>query len=98
VRLSYIQGFQPLWGNANYFDGALYNTATALQVSSTTGNVILGTGNPYDGVVIPGYSSFPSAGGRIAAFTTNACDGESCASLLSAPNLPKSYIQSTNTW
>jgi hypothetical protein len=97
VRLSYIQGFHPLWGNADYFDGALYNPANAVQVSPTTGNVILGTGNPYDGVVIPGYSSFPSAGGRIAAFTSNQCDGASCASLL-APNLPKSYVEPTNTW
>lgn len=98
IRLSYIQGFRPLWGNADYFDGALYNPANAVQVSPTTGNVILGTGNPFDGVVIPGYTSFPSAGGRIAAFTSNQCDGASCASLLSAANLPKSYIQNTYTW
>jgi hypothetical protein len=98
VRFSYIQGFHPLWGNADYFDGALYNPANAVQVSPTTGNVILGTGNPYNGVVIPGYSSFPSTGGRVAAFTSNQCDGASCASLLSAPNLPQGYIQPTNTW
>ena len=98
VRLSNIAGFHPLWGNADYFDGALYNPSTAVQVSPTTGNVILGTGNPYDGVVIPGYSSFPSAGGRIAAFNSNQCDGASCSSLLSAPNMPKSYIQTRNYW
>jgi hypothetical protein len=98
IRLSNIAGFHPLWGNADYFDGALYNPTSAVQVSSATGNVILGTGNPYDGVVVPGYSSFPSAGGRIAAFTTNICDGASCGSLLSAPNMPKGYFKTTNTW
>jgi hypothetical protein len=87
-----------LWGNADYFDGALYNPATAVQVNPATGNVILGSGNPYDGVVIPGYSSFPSAGGRIAAFTSNLCDNASCSSLLSAPNMPKGYINTTNTF
>jgi hypothetical protein len=98
IRWSNIAGFHPLWGNADYFDGALYNPSQAVQVSSTTGNVILGTGNPYDGVVIPGYSSFPSAGGRIAAFTSNQCDNASCASLLSAPNMPNGHIATTNTW
>ncbi len=98
LRWSNIAGFHPLWGNADYFDGALYNPAQAVQVSPSTGNVILGTGNPYDGVVIPGYSSFPSTGGRIAAFTSNQCDGASCASLLSAPGMPQSYIQTTNYW
>jgi hypothetical protein len=98
VRWSNIAGFHPLWGNADYFDGALYNPSQAVQVSPATGNVILGTGNPYDGVVIPGYRSFPSAGGRIAAFTSNQCDNASCASLLSAPNMPTGYIGTTNTW
>ncbi len=98
IRFSNIAGFHPLWGNAGYFDGALYNPANAVQVSTTTGNVILGTGNPYNGVVIPGYNSFPSAGGRIAAFTSNLCDGAPCNSLLGGPNLPRGYIQTTNTW
>ena len=98
LRLSNIAGFHPLWGNADYFDGALYNQSQAVQVSPSTGNVILGTGNPYDGVVIPGYSSFPSAGGRIAAFTSNQCDGGSCSSLLGASNMPKGYIQTRNYW
>ena len=98
LRLSNIAGYQPLWGNADYFDRSIYNPAQAVQVSPVTGNVILGTGNPYDGVVVPGYSSFPSAGGRIAAFTSNQCDGASCASLLSAPGMPKGYIQTRNYW
>ena len=98
LRWTNIQGNHALWGNNDYFDGNVYNPATAPQVSPTTGNVILGTGNPYDGVVIPGYSSFPTAaGGRIAAFTSNQCDGASCSSLLD-PNLGKNYIANTNTY
>jgi len=98
LRWTNIGGYHPVWGNADYFDGAVYNPANAVQVSRTTGNVILGSGNPYDGVVIPGYSSFPTAAaGRVAAFTSNQCDGGSCSSLLD-PSLGKGYIQNTNTY
>jgi hypothetical protein len=97
LRWTNIGGFHALWGNNDYFDGNVYNPAQAVKVDPTTGNVILGTGNPYDGMVIPGYSSFPSAGGRIAAFTSNQCDGASCSSLL-APSLSKNYIATTNTF
>jgi hypothetical protein len=92
LRITTIQGYHPLWANADYFDGALYNASQAVQVDPKTGNVILGTGNPYNGVVIPGFSSFPSsAQGRVLAATTNACDGGSCSGLFN-PNLSKSYI------
>ena len=67
--------------------------------SPTTGNVILGTGNPYDGVVIPGLSGFPSSAvGRVlpaTPATANACDGASCAGLF-APSLPRNYIGNSN--
>jgi len=99
LRWSLVTGFHALWGNNDYFDGKLYNPATAPQVNPTTGNVILGTGNPYDGVVIPGLSSFPgSATGRVLAATpatANQCDGASCSGLF-APNLSKNYIANTN--
>ncbi len=92
VRISSIQGFHPLWGNADYFNGAMYNPSQAVQVSPTTGNVILGTGNPYNGVVIPGFSQFPSSAmGRVLAASSNICDGASCSGLF-APNLSKGYI------
>jgi hypothetical protein len=95
VRVSTIQGFHPLWGNADYFDGALYNPAQAVQVNSK-GNVILGTGNPYNGVVIPGFSGFPSsAQGRVLAASSPICDNASCSSLF-APGLPQSYIKNDN--
>ncbi|HUB82360.1 MAG TPA: carboxypeptidase regulatory-like domain-containing protein [Bryobacteraceae bacterium] len=97
VRWTQVQGQHPLWGNADYFDGALYNPAQAVTLNSS-GNVILGTGNPYNGVVIPGINAFPSAAnGRVAAATSNQCDGASCGSLFD-PSLPKGYIQTQNVF
>lgn len=96
VRETSIINFYPLWGNADYFDGNLYNPAQAPQVSRKTGNVILGTGNPYDGVVIPGFSAFPSsAQGRVLAASSPTCDGASCNSLFD-PSLSKWYVHPTN--
>jgi hypothetical protein len=91
VRITTITGFHPLWGNADYFNGGLYNPSQAVQVNSK-GNVVLGTGNPYNGIVIPGFSGFPtSATGRVLAASSPICDGASCSSLFD-PSLPKSYI------
>jgi hypothetical protein len=90
-----VIGFHPLWGNADYFDGALYNPAQAVTLNAA-GNVILGTGNPYNGIVIPGLSAFPSsAQGRVLAASSNICDTASCSSLFD-PNLRPSYIKATN--
>ncbi|HEX4164785.1 MAG TPA: carboxypeptidase regulatory-like domain-containing protein [Bryobacteraceae bacterium] len=95
VRMSTILGFHPQWANADYFDGALYNPAQAVQINSA-GNVILGTGNAYNGVVIPGFSKFPSSAiGRVPAATQNLCAQASCNSLFD-PSLSKSYISATN--
>ena len=92
MRITQIQGFHALWGNADYFDGNLYNQAQAVQVDRTTGNVILGTGNPYNGVVIPGLSGFPnSAQGRVLADGNPICDGASCNSLFN-PSISRNYI------
>ena len=52
--------FYATWGNADYFDPALYNSASAVTVNPTTGNVTIGSGNQYNGMVIPGLSGFPS--------------------------------------
>jgi hypothetical protein len=91
VRVSTITGYHPLWANADYFNGTLYNPAQAVTVNSA-GNVVLGSGNPYNGVVIPGFSSFPSsAQGRVLAASSPICDGASCNTLF-APSLSKSYI------
>ena len=87
------------WGNADFFDPGSYSTANAPQVSPSTGNVTLGTGNPYDGVVIPGLSSFPSSAtqdNRVPAANpaNNACAGQPCTGLF-APNLPRRYVNNT---
>jgi hypothetical protein len=95
VRMTTVIGFHPLWGNADYFDGAVYNPANAVKLNAA-GNVILGTGNPYNGMVIPGISAFPSSAvGRVGAATQNLCDGASCSSLFD-PSLSSSYIKPTN--
>ena len=92
LRVTVISPFSPLWGNADYFDGKLYNPAQAVQVNQTTGNVILGTGNPYNGVVIPGLTAFPSSAlGRVLAASSNICDGASCNGLFNS-SLPKGYV------
>ncbi len=90
--------FYPLWGNADYFDGKLYNPANAVTVSPTTGNVILGTGDAYNGVVIPGLSKFPSsANGRVGAAdpTNTLCAGTNCSTLFN-PSISKWYEAVTN--
>ena len=62
LRTTTIVGFHPLWGNADYFNGALYDPTQAVKVDPVTGNVLLGTGNPYNGVVIPGLQRIPQLG------------------------------------
>ena len=97
VRETTTVPFYPLWGNSDYFDGNLYNPAQAVQLNSA-GNVILGTGNPYNGVAIPGFGSFPSsANGRVLAASANSnlCDGGPCTGLFD-PNLQKWYVHVTN--
>jgi Carboxypeptidase regulatory-like domain/TonB-dependent Receptor Plug Domain len=86
------------WGNADFFDPPSYSLANAPTENPTNGNVTLGTGNAYDGVVIPGYSSFPSSaaahGVAAAIAANNLCAGAPCNNLF-APNLPKQYVAST---
>lgn len=90
---------QAMWGNADFFDPGTYSLANAPQVNPKTGNVTLGTGNPYDGVVIPGLSAFPSSASvnnRVPAANpnNNACAGSPCTGLF-APNLPRRYVQNS---
>jgi hypothetical protein len=92
-RETLVQGFHSAWANVDYFNGGLYNPAQAVTVSKTTGNVLLGTGNPYNGVVIPGFSGFPSsANGRVLAASSSICDGASCNSLFNS-SISKNYIK-----
>jgi hypothetical protein len=100
LRVTTLTPYKPAWGNAAYFDPASYNASQAPQVNPATGFVILGTGNAYEGVVIPGFSSFPSsatAHGVIGSEpNSTACAGGPCNALF-APNLSKGYVSVTNT-
>lgn len=93
LRLSTIFPFYPLWGNSDYFDPALYNPAQAVSVDPTSGNVIVGTGNQYNGVVIPGYSKFPSSAvGRVGAASNSTYNS------LFDSNLPRYYEHVENAF
>ena len=59
VRQTITVPYKALWGNQVFFDPALYTASTAPKINPQTGNVIAGTGNLYDGMVIPG-SGWPS--------------------------------------
>jgi Carboxypeptidase regulatory-like domain/TonB-dependent Receptor Plug Domain len=87
-----------LWGNADYFDPASYTLANAPVVSPITGNITLGSGNAFDGMVIPGISAFPSSavqhGVAAATASNDLCAGAACTNLF-APGLPKQYIAAT---
>jgi len=57
-RLTTSVPYEALWGTQVFFDPALYSASAAVTVSPTTGLVQLGTGNRYNGMVIPG-STWP---------------------------------------
>ncbi len=59
VRQTITVPYKALWGNQVFFDPEFYNASQAVQVDPKTGNVIAGTGNLYNGMVIPG-SGWPS--------------------------------------
>jgi hypothetical protein len=60
LRQTVTVPYKALWGNQIFFDPALYNSSTAPKIDPKTGNVIPGSGNIYDGMVIPG-SGWPSS-------------------------------------
>ncbi|SEF73052.1 TonB-dependent Receptor Plug Domain [Bryocella elongata] len=100
LRFTALTPYKAAWGNAAFFDPASYQSSSAPTVNQTTGNVLLGTGNPYDGMVIPGRSSFPSSAaahgvvGATPSTINSACDGSSC-SLLFAPKLKDGYVNTS---
>lgn len=100
LRVTALTPYKAAWGNAAFFDPASYQSSAAPTVNPTTGNVLLGTGNPYNGMVIPGRSSFPSSAaahgvvGATPSTANTACDGSSC-SLLFAPKLKDGYVNTS---
>ena len=89
VRQSINIPYKALWGNQVFFDPALYSASSAPQVDSKTGNVLVGTGNPYDGMVIPG-TGWP--GNACGHGVTPAC-GSAYNGLFH--NYPDSYVNTT---
>ncbi|MGA7155344.1 MAG: carboxypeptidase regulatory-like domain-containing protein [Acidobacteriaceae bacterium] len=101
LRFTALTPYKAAWGNAAFFDPASYTLSSAPTVSPTSGNVTLGTGNPYDGMVIPGRSSFPQSAiqhgvvGATPSTAGTACDGSSCSALF-APSLKDGYVNTSN--
>ncbi|HEY3740313.1 MAG TPA: carboxypeptidase-like regulatory domain-containing protein [Bryobacteraceae bacterium] len=89
IRQSINIPYKALWGNQVFFDPKLYSSTTAPKVDPKTGFVIIGTGDPYDGMVIPG-SGWPS----------NACGHgvtPACGSAYNGlfHNYPDQYVNNT---
>lgn len=66
MRHSIIQPYHSLWNNMTVFDEKYYDRAKAVQVDTATGNPVPGTGDMYNGIVIPGNGWPDSAKGRVA--------------------------------
>ncbi len=67
LRHSIIIPYYSIWRNISLFDPKYYNPAVAVQVDPGTGRPIPGTGDIYNGVVIPGNGFPASAHGRVLA-------------------------------
>jgi hypothetical protein len=99
LRYTALTPYKAAWGNAAFFDPGSYSASAAPVVNPSTGNITLGTGNAYNGMVIPGRSSFPSSAaahgvvGATPATANTACAGGPCTGLF-APSLKDGY---TNT-
>ena len=66
IRYSVIVPYNATWRNMAVFDPAFYDPTKAVKIDPKTGFVIPGSGDLYNGMVIPG-SGFPdSAKGRVA--------------------------------
>ncbi len=87
VRESIIQPFYSEWGNMALFDPRYYDPARAVRVDPRTGNPIAGTGDPLNGVIIPGKGLTEAGQGRVPALANG-----QYASLVK-PNEPNYYSQ-----
>jgi hypothetical protein len=64
VRYTIIVPYKALWGNMIVFDPTLYDPSKAVKVDPKTGAIIPGSGDRYNGMVIPGGGWPDSAKGR----------------------------------
>jgi hypothetical protein len=64
VRYTVIVPYSAIWRNMIVFDPTLYDPSKAVTVDPTTGRIIVGNGDRYNGMVIPGNGFPSSANGR----------------------------------
>jgi hypothetical protein len=64
IRYTVIVPYHALWGNMIAFDPTLYDPTQAVKIDPKTGTVIPGSGDRYNGMVIPGSGWPSSAKGR----------------------------------
>ena len=95
VRDTIVSPYHALWGNAAYFVPSLYDPADAVNINPNTGLVALGSGNQYNGMVIPGLSGFPSGAAQHGVFQANA-PGDYAA--LFNKNLPRGLVDIQNAF
>ncbi|QOY86004.1 TonB-dependent receptor [Paludibaculum fermentans] len=64
IRHSIIQPYYSLWNNMTIFDPKYYDTSKAVTIDAS-GNPVAGTGDLYNGIVIPGNGWPDAAKGRV---------------------------------
>ena len=69
LRYTVIQPYYSLWRNMSVFDIASYDPAKAVQQNPKTGYIIPGTGDIYNGLIIPASGWTDEAKGRFPAST-----------------------------
>jgi len=71
VRYTVIVPYDALWRNMAVFDSSFYDPSKAVQLDPRTGYVIPGSGDRYNGLVIPGEGIPSYVNGRVEAFKTD---------------------------
>ena len=69
LRYTVIQPYLSLWRNMSVFDAASYDPAKAVRQDPRTGYVVAGSGDIYNGLIIPGSGFTDAANGRFPAST-----------------------------
>ena len=67
LRHSIIKPYYSLWRNLDVFDSTFYDPAKAVRQDPKTGFIVPGSGDQYNGVVIPGTGFTDAAKGRVPA-------------------------------
>jgi len=74
ARYTVIVPYSALWRNMAVFDPSLYDPNKAVKIDPKTGAVIAGSGDKYNGMVIPGSGWPDSAKGRVPEATSGTYD------------------------